>query len=195
MCLRIARNNNQKSGTHDHFPNFIMGLQWILFQCERMEELGDNSSLYFNISYPSRDGNVFLICDGMTEAPGSQTLERGGSNSSICKKAKSIKNIELDDAKVMKDKTATQKNLSCSRLFEYTTSEMHIRLSYRAGEMDEIMATEDRLDEVEAKYEITNVEHLLNRVKSLKRKFSVLAAKDVKLSLVLQELSSVSSNN
>ena len=75
-----------------------MGLVWILFYHERMEELGDDSSLYFNISHQCLDDNVFLTSNGMTEAPGSQTLERGVSKSSIGKKAKHTKNKELDDA-------------------------------------------------------------------------------------------------
>jgi hypothetical protein len=82
FTIRIARNNNQKSGTHDDFHNFIMGCPWILFYHERMEELGDHSSLYLNIAYPSLAESVFMTSDGVTEAPGSQT--GGGLESKGC---------------------------------------------------------------------------------------------------------------
>jgi len=73
LLVRVARNNNQKSGSHDDFQNFILGLPWILFYHERMGELGDDLSLYFNIAYPSSlDDTVFMTSDGMTQAPSTQ---------------------------------------------------------------------------------------------------------------------------
>ena len=94
MCgVRIARNNNQKSGTHDDFPNFVLGLPWILFYHERMEdELGDDSSLYFsNIAYPALEDSVFVTSDGMTEAPGTQAVRDSGN-----KKGRHSKEMEAE---------------------------------------------------------------------------------------------------
>jgi hypothetical protein len=63
--------------------------------------------------------------------------------------------------------------MACSRLFDYT-SEMQMRKRH-SEVMDEIMVTEDKLEEVQGKILIcdTNNEYLLCRVKSLKRKLSV----------------------
>lgn len=67
---RVARNNNQKSGTHDDFHNFIGSNPWILFYHERMNELGgDVRSSYMNLAYPSLDNDVFITSDGNTEPP------------------------------------------------------------------------------------------------------------------------------
>jgi len=191
LLVRIARNNNQKSGTHDDFPNFILGLPWILFYHERMEELGDDSSLYFNIAYPSLDDTVFMTSDGMTAAPTKQTT---GGLSGKKGKRDAIKDREIE-SKLEKDRAAVQKNLSCSRLFDYT-SEMQMRKRHTEV-MDEIMNTEDKLQEVEdsllAGYENRNDGHLHRRVQSLKRKLSALTDEDAKLSSALQQF--VANNN
>jgi hypothetical protein len=71
----LARNNNQKSGTHDDFENFINdGCAWILFYHERMAEMGDHSNLYYNLAYPVLPDSVFVTSDGMTETPGGGKL-------------------------------------------------------------------------------------------------------------------------
>ncbi len=42
-----------------------------------MAEVGDDSSLYYNLAYPVLPGCVFVTSDGMTEAPA------GGKTSSV----------------------------------------------------------------------------------------------------------------
>jgi hypothetical protein len=62
-----------------------------------------------------------MTSDGMTKAP-TQTM--GGSSG---KKGKCGANKDLEiESKMEKDRAAVQKNLSCSRLFDYT-SEMQMR--------------------------------------------------------------------
>jgi len=190
---RIARNNNQKSGSHDDFQNFILGLPWILFYHERMGELGDDSSLYFNIAYPSLDDTVFMTSDGMTQAPSTQTT--GGSSGRKGKCGANKKDLEIE-SKLEKDRAAVQKNLSCSRLFDYT-SEMQMRKRHTEV-MDEIMNTEDKLQEVEGSLlagdENQNDEYLRRRVQSLKRKLSALSDEDAKLSSALQQFATNNNN-
>jgi hypothetical protein len=53
-----------------------MGNAWILYYHKRMGEIGDDSSLYFNLANPTLPSNVFMTSDGVTEAP------RAESNSS-----------------------------------------------------------------------------------------------------------------
>jgi hypothetical protein len=103
------------------------------------------------------------------------------------------KDVEAE-VKLNRDKAAVQKNLSCSRLFDYT-SEMQMTKCHTEV-MDEIMVTEDKLEEVEGKLQNshTNDEYLLCRVQSLKRKLSMLEEEDAKLSLSLQQLSPSNSN-
>ena len=122
-----------------------------------------------------------MTSDGVTEAPGSQT--GGGSG----KKPRKAKDVEAE-VKLSRDRAAVQKNLSCSRLFDYT-SEMQMRKRHTEV-MDEIMVTEDKLEEVEGKLlnSHTDDEYLLRRVQSLKRKLSMLEDEDAKLSLALQQL-------
>mmetsp|Transcript_14337 Transcript_14337/g.26911 ORF Transcript_14337/g.26911 Transcript_14337/m.26911 type:complete len:254 (+) Transcript_14337:800-1561(+) len=182
---RIARNNNQKSGTHDDFQNFIMGLPWILFYHERMKELGDDSSLYFNIAYPSLDDSVFMTSDGRTEAPGAQA----GSGSG--RKSKKAKDVDAE-VKLMKDRAAVQKNLSCSGLFDYT-KEMQMR-KRQTEVMDDIMKVEDKLGEVEEKLKEechSNNEKIRRQYQLLKRKLAVLEEEDAKLSAAIKNLSPV----
>jgi len=166
-----------------------MGLPWILFYRERMEELGDKSSLYFNIAYPSLEDSVFVTSDGMTSAPGTERNRDSGK-----KLKRSPKDVEME-ARIVREKAVVQKNLSCSRLFDYT-SEMQMR-KRQAEVMDEIMETEDKLEVVEGRLGggDANDEHILRRVHSLKRKLSVLTEEEAKLSSAIQELSPASSNN
>lgn len=64
--------------------------------------------------------------------------------------------------------------------------------------MDEIMNTEDKLQEVEdsllAGDENQNEEHLCRRVQSLKRKLSALLDEDAKLSSALQQFATNNKN-
>mmetsp|Transcript_6788 Transcript_6788/g.12774 ORF Transcript_6788/g.12774 Transcript_6788/m.12774 type:complete len:111 (-) Transcript_6788:69-401(-) len=102
--------------------------------------------------------------------------------------------VEME-ARIVREKAVVQKNLSCSRLFDYT-SEMQMR-KRQAEVMDEIMETEDKLEVVEGRLGggDANDEHILRRVHSLKRKLSVLTEEEAKLSSAIQELSPASSNN
>lgn len=156
-----------------------------------MEELGDDSSLYFNIAYPALEDSVFVTSDGMSEAPGTQAVRDS------VKKGRRAKETEEAEARMARERAVVQKNLSCSRLFDYT-SEMQMRRR-QAEVMDEIMETEDKLLEVEGKLRgvgHANDENLLRRVQSLKRKLSVLTEEDAKLSsALLKDLPPVNSSN
>mmetsp|Transcript_11616 Transcript_11616/g.21720 ORF Transcript_11616/g.21720 Transcript_11616/m.21720 type:complete len:311 (-) Transcript_11616:411-1343(-) len=65
---RQAWINNEKSGTHDDFHMFIMGLPWILFYHDQMKELGDFSTTYSTLAYPCLPEDVFLTSDGSSNS-------------------------------------------------------------------------------------------------------------------------------
>jgi hypothetical protein len=96
-CYRQAKNNNQKSGTHDDFHEFIMGNAWILYYHERMEEAGDDSSLYLNLANPTLLSNVFITSDGVTEAP------RADSNNSS-------KKTKMNAVRMDRDQSIVERN-------------------------------------------------------------------------------------
>jgi hypothetical protein len=135
-----------------------------------MAEMGDHATLYYNLAYPVLPDSVFVTSDGMTEAPGGGQTSAGGTS-------RKKKGAVVDDniERRQRDKTAAERNLSSRRLFD-DTNELQKR-KRRAQLMDEIMATEDLLHDMEMKLHDDvnpNDDFILRRVQSLKRKLAVL---------------------
>jgi hypothetical protein len=138
--IRQARINNEKSGTHDDFHMFIMGLPWLLFYHERMNELGDFSMTCSNRAYPCLSGEVFLTSDNSAKC--------NSSNNTKSNKNKD-RSKDLTDAKLRRDYAIAAKNEESKKLLEET--QLSLKRKRYNEVLDVLMDVEDKLHEQELK--------------------------------------------
>jgi hypothetical protein len=148
-----------------------------------MLETGDNSALYFSFAYPSLDDSVFLTSDGVTEAPGQATgpATVGGT------KRKSPRAM-VEDIKIMREQSVREKNLSFSKLLDYT-NKMQMRKRY--GEvLDQQEDLEERLEKLEDRLlqQMPNDEYTKRRVDLLHKKNYMLIEEEQKLKAALDTM-------
>jgi hypothetical protein len=180
----VARNNNQKSGTHDDFHNFIGSNPWILFYHERMNELGgDVRSSYMNLAYPSLGNDVFLTSDGNTEPP--SILNSTNSSSSTSGSGKKKKNDDaLTNARLETEKSAVERNNSSRRLMDDLL--VGQKRKRRLAIVDDILATAAKIDELETSPNV-NDDKMRWKMSLLKKRLDMLQDEESELESFFQD--------
>lgn len=93
---RQALNKNEKSGTHDQFPNYVDGKIWLVYYFASLQEIGDTH--LSNMAMPKLHKNVLMTPGKTGSGFGINVMKRSNSNissstSSICDK-KSVMSVK-----------------------------------------------------------------------------------------------------